>query len=199
MGFQLLIKNKKMKTSSRIKTTRTFLAMLLIAVFGNLSVFANSPSEANADKTIVQIATSNNDFSILVDALAKAELVNALNNKGAFTVFAPTNDAFKSLFKTLGVNCINDLTKEQLTPILLYHVVDGKVMASDVKTGMVPTLNDKASLDIKKSMKGVKINKSSNVVSTDIAASNGVIHVIDAVLVPTTPAKSTAKKKSSCN
>lgn len=188
-----------MKTSSRIKTTRTFLAMLLIAVFGNLSVFANSPSEANADKTIVQIATSNNDFSILVDALAKAELVNALNNKGAFTVFAPTNDAFKSLFKTLGVNGINDLTKEQLTPILLYHVVDGKVMASDVKTGMVPTLNDKASLDIKKSMKGVKINKSSNVVSTDIAASNGVIHVIDAVLVPTTPAKSTAKKKSSCN
>jgi transforming growth factor-beta-induced protein len=170
-----------------------------MVIFGNLSVMANNPADTKASKTIVQIATSNNDFSILVEALVKADLVNALNNKGAFTVFAPTNQAFTNLFKTLGVNGISDLTKEQLIPILLYHVVDGKVLASDVKTGTVPTLNEKSSLEIIKSMKGVMINNNSNVVTTDIEATNGVIHVIDAVLMPATPEKTASKKKSSCN
>lgn len=188
-----------MKTYRKFKTSGSILAILFMVIFGNLSVLANSPAETKADKTIVEIATSNIDFSILVEALVKADLVDALSAEGTFTVFAPTNEAFKTLFKTLGVNGISDLTKDQLTPILLYHVLGSKVMASAVSTGTVSTLNKDASLEVKASKMGVKINNRSNVVTTDIEATNGVIHIIDAVLMPATPKKSTAKKSSSCN
>lgn len=184
-----------MKNISIFKTTTVIFSVLLITLFANFSVNANN---ATANKTIVEIATSEKDFSILTEALVKADLVDALNQSGELTVFAPTNKAFNELFNALGVDGISDLTKKQLTPILLNHVVKGKVMASDVKSGEVPTLNEKSSLDIKKSKDGVKINKSSNVIKTDIAASNGVIHVIDAVLVPSKAKKSSSSSNGSC-
>ncbi len=187
-----------MKNLSILKATQTIFAVLFITLLGNLSVIASNPSDANADKTIVEIATAEEDFSILTEALVKADLVNALNQSGELTVFAPTNDAFKKLFNKLGVEGLSDLSKKQLTPILLNHVVKGKVMASDVKSGEVSTLNEKSSINIKKSMDGVKINKSSNVINTDIQASNGVIHVIDAVLVPAKPEKSSSNTNSAC-
>ncbi len=182
--------------------TRSTFGVLIFTV----TMFSASPLMADGSKettsvnsTIVDIAVANDNFSILVEALAKAELVDALNGDGALTVFAPTNDAFEKLFSALDVKGISDLSKEQLIPILLYHVVDGKVLAADVSTGTVPTLNTDASLKVKKSAKGVTINKKSNVVTTDIEASNGVIHVIDAVLVPAKAEKSgCASKKSSC-
>lgn len=182
----------------KLNTTLRNMTMLIVVLSISLTT-AMAKSPAKATKSIVEIAVSNDDFSILVEALSKAELVDALSADGPFTVFAPTNEAFENLFKELGVDGIADLTKDQLTPILLYHVVSGNVMAASVKTGDVPTLNKDAELMVNASSKGVQINKTSNVVSTDILATNGVIHVIDAVLVPTD--KSTASKSSGggCN
>jgi len=132
--------------------------------------------------TIVDIAVSNPDFSILVEAVTKADLAGALSSDGPFTVFAPTNDAFESLFKQLGVEGIKDLTAEQLTPILTYHVVAGKVMSSDLSNTSVGTLNTGKSIKVDIT-DGVKINDS-KVISADISGDNGVIHVIDKVLMP---------------
>jgi len=134
--------------------------------------------------TVVDFAISNPNFSILVEAVVKAGLVDALSAEGPFTVFAPTNEAFEMLFTDLGVSGIADLTADALTPILLYHVVSGNVNASQVTTGMVPTLNEDADLDIMASTSGVTINESSNVIAVDVQGSNGVIHVIDKVLLP---------------
>jgi transforming growth factor-beta-induced protein len=134
-----------------------------------------------ASSTVVDVAVSNPDFSILVEAVTKADLVGALSADGPFTVFAPTNEAFKNLFKQLGVSGIKDLTAEQLTPILTYHVVSGKVMSTDLTNTSVATLNgQKIKVDL---TDGVKINDS-HVVKADITGSNGVIHVIDKVLIP---------------
>ena len=135
----------------------------------------------SANSTVVEIAVSNPDFSILVEAVSKAGLAEALSADGPFTVFAPTNDAFKSLFSQLGVSGIKDLTAEQLTPILTYHVVSGKVMSTDLSNASVATLNgQKIKIDLSS---GVKINDS-KVVAADIEGKNGVIHVIDSVLLP---------------
>jgi transforming growth factor-beta-induced protein len=135
----------------------------------------------SASSTVVEIAVNNPDFSILVEAVSKAGLVDALSAEGPFTVFAPTNDAFKSLFSQLGVSGVKDLTAEQLTPILTYHVVSGKVMSTDLSNTSVATLNgQKIKIDLSS---GVKINDS-KVVAADIEGKNGVIHVIDSVLLP---------------
>jgi transforming growth factor-beta-induced protein len=133
---------------------------------------------------VVDMAINNKSFSILVEAVVKAGLVDALKADGPFTIFAPTNAAFDALFADLGVNGIADLTADQLTPILLYHVVSGNVRAEDVSSGMVPTLNPDAMLSIEVSQSGVRINESVNVVATNVQGTNGVIHVIDKVLLP---------------
>lgn len=139
--------------------------------------------EASSDGgTVVDIAVSNPDFSILVEAVTKADLAGALSSDGPFTVFAPTNAAFENLFSQLGVSGIADLTKDQLVPILTYHVVSGKVMSTDLSNTSVGTLNKGNSIMIDIT-DGVKINDS-KVVSADISGSNGVIHVIDKVLLP---------------
>jgi uncharacterized surface protein with fasciclin (FAS1) repeats len=143
--------------------------------------YFESPKSESAAGTVVDIAVANPDFSILVEAVTKAGLAGALSAEGPFTVFAPTNDAFKALFKQLGVSGIKDLTAEQLTPILTYHVVAGKVMSTDLSNTSVATLNgQKIKIDISS---GVKINES-KVTTADISGKNGVIHVIDRVLIP---------------
>jgi transforming growth factor-beta-induced protein len=149
------------------------------------------PQGQPTQKSIVEIATSDANFSILVDALSKADLVNALSGDGPFTVFAPTNDAFEMLFDKLNVNGIEDLSAEALTPILLYHVVGAKAMSSDLSTGYYETLSaatpdDKGMVIYAMVNNGVMINNSVNVVTADIEASNGVIHVIDEVILPPT-------------
>lgn len=131
--------------------------------------------------TVVNIAVANSDFSILVEAVTKAGLAEALSAEGPFTVFAPTNEAFNVLFKQLGVSGIKDLTAEQLTPILTYHVVSGKVMSTELSNTSVATLNgQKIKIDISN---GVKINDS-KVTTADISGTNGVVHVINKVLMP---------------
>lgn len=131
--------------------------------------------------TVVSVALANSNFTTLVQAVVKAGLVDALNGAGPFTVFAPTNDAFSALFTQLGISGVNDLTAEQLTPILTYHVVSGNVLSISLTAGEVGTLNGKKiTVNL---TGGVKINNST-VVAADIQGSNGVVHVINQVLIP---------------
>jgi transforming growth factor-beta-induced protein len=136
--------------------------------------------------TVVDIALNNSNFSILVSAVVKAGLVTELNKMGPFTVFAPTNDAFQKLFTDLKVTGIADLTPEQLTPILLYHVVSGNNVSSGLANGNVPTLLSGKNITVNVG-KAVVLNGSTNVSYTDVQGANGVVHVIDKVLLP--PAK----------
>jgi len=131
--------------------------------------------------SVVGIAINNPDFSILVEAVVKADLVETLSGSGSFTVFAPTNDAFQALFTTLGVSGVADLTKEQLIPILLYHVVSGNVVSGELTTGEVATLNGNIEVSVGSA---VILNGSSNVVLANVQAANGVVHAIDEVLLP---------------
>jgi transforming growth factor-beta-induced protein len=192
---------------------------LSVVILAGLFIFSSCTKDEVSDtmvdaqpglKSVVEIATSNNDFTILVDALAKADLVNALDGDGPYTVFAPTNSAFENLFNKLGVNGIEDLSAEALTPILLNHVVSAQAESSSLISGYVSTLNtftpDMMGADVyievdgtksltrgedaetgeisQKVSKAVKINGSVNVIIADVLASNGVIHIIDEVILP---------------
>ena len=130
---------------------------------------------------IVAVAQGNPEFSTLVAAVTAAGLGDALSGAGPFTVFAPTNAAFEALPAGLLEKLLLPENKEILAKILTYHVVAAKVMAADVAAGDVTTLEGSAFAITTEG--GVKVN-ASNVTATDVAASNGVIHVIDAVLVP---------------
>jgi transforming growth factor-beta-induced protein len=134
------------------------------------------------DKDIVDIALSDEQFSMLVMLLQRADLVGALQGDGPFTVFAPTNDAFVELVTALGITPEELMAQPDLAKVLLYHVISGKVMSTDLSDGLeAATLNGNAiAFDL---TDGVKAN-ASNVIAADIIASNGVIHVIDSVLVP---------------
>jgi uncharacterized surface protein with fasciclin (FAS1) repeats len=130
---------------------------------------------------IVQTAISAGSFNTLVAAVKAAGLVEVLQGDGPFTVFAPTDEAFAALPEGTVEGLLKD--KEALSAILTYHVVSGKVMAADVvKLDKAKTVNGQ-SVMIKTSDKGVMVDNA-NVVKTDIECSNGIIHVIDAVILP---------------
>jgi uncharacterized surface protein with fasciclin (FAS1) repeats len=134
-------------------------------------------------ETVVDVALSSDDFTILVAALQKAGLVDALLGDGPFTVFAPTNAAFEVLLESLGITVEELLEHEDLSKVLLYHVISGEVFSTDITDGLeAPTLNDGLTLVF--TLGSVIINDDVNVVQADIEAGNGVVHVIDAVLVP---------------
>merc|ERR1712176_177047 len=138
---------------------------------------------------LVEIAQGNEDFSTLVDLVVKADLVDTLSGPGPFTVFAPTNEAFANLSAEVAFFLTADENKETLSKVLTYHVVAGEVMSTDLVAGEVGTVegeNVKVSLD-----NGVMINDST-VTSADVKSSNGVLHVIDTVLIPDTIAKQLA-------
>ena len=138
------------------------------------------PTEAG---DIVAVASGNADFSTLVAAIQAAGLVETLQGAGPFTVFAPTNAAFDALPEGLLEKLLLPENVAVLTAILTYHVVPGKVMSADVTAGDVATVE--GSTIAITTDGGVKVN-GANVVSVDVAASNGVIHVIDQVIVPPT-------------
>jgi uncharacterized surface protein with fasciclin (FAS1) repeats len=142
------------------------------------SVLALAALGAQA-KDIVETAVAAGDFKTLATALGAAGLVDTLKGKGPFTVFAPTDAAFAKIPKADLDALLKD--KAKLTAVLTYHVVPGKVMAADVKAGAVKTVQG-SNLTVT-TAGGVKVNNA-NVVKTDIAASNGVIHVIDTVVIP---------------
>ena len=135
-------------------------------------------------QTIVDIAASNEQFSILVAAVQAAGLAETLSGEGPFTVFAPTNEAFAALPAGTLDSLLLPENQQQLTDILLYHVVPGKVMAENV-VGLTeaPTALGQ-NINVKVEDGQVLLNDNVQVVITDIETSNGVIHVIDAVLLP---------------
>ena len=143
-----------------------------------------SEEEAMMDKTIVDIAVEDGRFNTLVAAVTAADLVETLNGEGPFTVFAPTDDAFAALPEGTVENLLLPENKQALTDILLYHVVSGKVMAADVVglTSAPTVLGQDITITVKDG--NVFLNDTVQVIITDIEASNGVIHVIDAVLLP---------------
>jgi transforming growth factor-beta-induced protein len=142
---------------------------------------------APSSQTIVDVAASNPQFSTLVAAVNAAGLADTLSGTGPFTVFAPTNDAFDKLPAGTVDSLLKPENKDKLASILTYHVVAAKVMAADVKPGAVETVNG-ASFTIGVEGNDVVITdgqgNKSKVVKTDVPASNGVIHVIDTVLLP---------------
>lgn len=150
-------------------------------IFTIMLALAFSLSLKASDKNIVEVAVEAGNFTTLATALTEAGLVDALKGDGPFTVFAPTDEAFANLPEGTLESLLKD--KEALKQVLLYHVVNGKVNASDVvKIDEAETLSGK-NVNVKVNDSGVMLNNV-NVVKTDIQASNGVIHVIDAVLLP---------------
>ncbi len=140
-------------------------------------------NEAMGSEDIVAVAQGNDDLSTLVEAVSAADLVPTLQGKGPFTVFAPTNDAFAALPPAELKRLLKPANKDELANILTYHVVSGDVKAADLTDGqMVETVQGeklKVAIDGDQVMIG-----DATVVAPDVAASNGTVHVIDAVLVP---------------
>ncbi|CAD7027971.1 symbiotically induced surface protein [Pseudorhizobium endolithicum] len=147
-----------------------------------ISVATALPAYA-ADKDIVDTAVGAGDFKTLAAALEAADLVSTLKGEGPFTVFAPTDAAFEKLPAGTLDTLLKPENKQQLVDILTYHVVPGKVLAADV-VGLdeAKTVNGKM-IDVQVDGSAVKVNEA-NVTATDVAASNGVIHVIDQVILP---------------
>lgn len=153
------------------------------AVAVALSLAGGLAAAEPAKKDIVDTAVAAGNFKTLAAALKAAGLIETLKGKGPFTVFAPTDEAFAKLPEGTVESLLKPENKDKLVGILTYHVVAGKVMAADVvKLKEAKTVQGKA---VKITVKDGKVMvDAANVVTTDIATSNGVIHVIDAVILP---------------
>jgi uncharacterized surface protein with fasciclin (FAS1) repeats len=149
--------------------------MKKVVLFGAIALAAFTAQA----RDIVETAASAGEFKTLAAALEKAGLTETLKGKGPFTVFAPTDAAFAKVPKDQLEALLAD--KQMLTSVLTYHVVPGAVMAKDVKAGKVKTVQG-SELTLSTGG-GVKVD-GANVVKTDIVADNGVIHVIDSVVLP---------------
>jgi len=160
-----------MKSLLKSAFALTLLASISIPAFADTS-----------DKTVVEIAAGNEDFSTLVAAVKAAGLAETLSGDGPFTVFAPTNEAFAKLPEGTVEELLKPENKEKLAAVLTYHVVAAKVMAADVKAGKVATVNGaEATVTVED---GAVMIDGAKVVKTDIVGKNGVIHVIDTVIMP---------------
>ena len=156
---------------------------LVAHIAATASFSATDVKAETAGKTIVEIAAGAEDFSTLVAAVKAAGLVDVLSSKGPFTVFAPTNEAFAKLPEGTVESLLKPENKDKLIAVLKYHVVPGKVMAKDVvKVDSAKTAQG-SSVTVTVEGKTVKVDNAT-VVKTDIEASNGVIHVIDTVIIP---------------
>lgn len=192
------------------KTTMVAVAAVLVLVAGGLGIYAlnrgdEEPKNASTEtsqttpatnketstmnnKTIVTLATENSNLSTLATAVTKAELIDTLNGSGPFTVFAPTNDAFAALPAGTLDTLLMPENKEKLQGILKYHVVAGKVMSNDLSNGQVVTTVQGNTLTVR--IEGNKVmledatGAKAEVATADVAASNGVVHVINKVLLP---------------
>ena len=156
-------------------------ALTLSACGGDSEETMDVATEETTAGTIVDVASGAGNFSTLVAAVTAADLVETLSGEGPFTVFAPTDEAFAALPAGVLDGLLLPENKDLLIQILTYHVVSGKVMAADVTDGDVATVEGST---IKLgTMGGVTVN-GANVVTADVAASNGVIHAIDTVILP---------------
>lgn len=168
---------------------KNFLFILLLSL-GSGILFSSCKEDGDGAQSVVDLAIANENLSILVDALQRADLATTLNGDGPFTVLAPTNAAFTALLNTLGATSLNDIPVDQLRNILLNHVISGNVRSTDLATGYAATLatgpdNSPISLFVDKTS-GVKFNGTASVTTADIIGANGVVHVIDQVItIPT--------------
>lgn len=184
-------------SGNKLKVFALALAVSLVAVAcgddntSSTTPAATSPAATTpvaATKDIVDTAVGAGKFTVLAEALTKADLITTLKGSGPFTVFAPTDDAFAAALKSLNVTKDQLFAdKAKLSSILTYHVVAGKVPASDVVKLDGKTAKTVNGATVAITIKGsdVYLNGDTKVVQADVAASNGVIHVIDKVLLPT--------------
>lgn len=202
------------KQTNRITMKKLFLSLSVIAMIAFTSCKNNESKEKETEqeettmeadtsadeameeqKTIVGVASGNDDFSTLVTAVKAAGLVETLSSEGPFTVFAPTNDAFAKLPEGTVASLLEADSKDALTGILTYHVVSGKFLAADVVAAIndnegsftIPTVQGDeltASLDGENVILTDANGNTSTIVITDVDASNGVIHAIDTVVMP---------------
>ncbi len=159
------------------------LGMVAAALLMGTGIQTAQAGCGTCDKTIVENAANTEDFATLVAAVTAADLVEVLSSEGPFTVFAPTNEAFKKLPAGTVESLLKPENKEKLIAILKYHVVPSKVMAKDVVK--LTSAKTAQGSDVKIAVKdgNVMVNNA-KVVKTDINCKNGVIHVIDTVILP---------------
>ena len=190
LGFSLKVTQIK-ESGMKAKRSGVFAAIavvmaLTLSACGSdkeetVEAVAEETTEATTVGTIVDVASGAGNFGTLVAAVTAAELVETLSGEGPFTVFAPTDEAFAALPAGVVDALLLPENKALLAQILTYHVVSGKVMAADVTDSDVATVEGQT---VKLSTAdGVTVN-GAKVVSADVAASNGVIHAIDAVILP---------------
>lgn len=165
---------------------------LLTALLVGLVGFAFADNHGDMPGTVVDVAVGADGFDTLVAAVTEAGLVETLSGEGPFTVFAPTDEAFAAALEALGLTAEELLASEDLGGILTYHVVAGNLMAEDViaavegaedGVAMVETVNG-APVEVTIEDGMVMLNGTATVTTTDLAAGNGVVHVIDAVILP---------------
>lgn len=159
---------------------RTVLAVAIAGILSACATMSQANKPESAGKDIVDTAVAAGSFKTLVTAVQTAGLVDTLKSPGPFTVFAPTDEAFAKLPPGTVEALLKD--KAALTKVLTYHVVPGKVLAKDVPTADVKTVQGQT-VALKKDSSGVTVN-GAKVVAADVVATNGVIHVIDTVILP---------------
>lgn len=165
---------------------KTFRSLFIAITVGSILLAGSIRAEDGAEEKeadIVDLAVETEFLSTLVAAVKAGDLVGTLKGDGPFTVFAPTNDAFAALPAGTLEMLLKPENKDKLIEILTYHVVPGKVMSSELSDGMKATTVEGSDILVHISDKGVKINDA-NVSAADIMASNGVVHVIDQVIIP---------------
>ncbi|PNW52023.1 UNVERIFIED_CONTAM: fasciclin [Euhalothece sp. KZN 001] len=179
--------NRKTFPSKLLSATLLFAISIGItpsAIASETARETTSPAQtqiAQNEADIVSIASSNENFSTLVQAVQAADLVETLQGEGPFTVFAPTNDAFAMLPDDIVEFLLQPENKDLLVDVLTYHVVSGNVTSNQLSTGTVESLG--GGLSVAVSQNGVIINNAS-VIQADVEASNGVIHAVNRVLLP---------------
>ena len=139
--------------------------------------------QSDAEKNLVQVAANNDDFQTLVMAIKAAELAGTLEGKGPFTLLAPTDDAFAKLPEGTLAELLKPENKEQLQAILTYHLLPGAISSAEVSKLKLPETVEGSTLTIEETEDGVTIN-GAEVITADVPASNGIIHIIDTVLIP---------------
>lgn len=171
----------KLKTVLASAVTAAVLATgASVVVASDMKATSTNVAAPVATVDIIDTAVGAGQFKMLAQALTVAGLIDTLKGPGPFTVFAPTDAAFAKIPPAQLQALLAD--KAALTKVLTYHVVPGEILAVDVKSGQVKTVEGQ-SLNVTASSKGVKVNNA-NVIKTDVMASNGVIHVIDTVVLP---------------
>ena len=171
----------KVLRSGAVVAVALIAALTLSACSSDSEETMDTAAEETTVGTIVDVAVGAGNFTTLVAAVTAADLVETLSGTGPFTVFAPTDEAFAALPAGVLDALLLPENKEILVKILTYHVVSGMVMAADITDGDVATVEGSNVMLVTTS--GVKVNDA-NVVSADVPASNGVIHAIDAVILP---------------